>query len=505
MRYVFIFLFSNIIGVALKIDDLLSYAKSKGFFWQSAEIYGGISGIFDYGHLGALLKRRFESAWLSFFVDSNEEYHLIDGSNLLPEKPLVASGHASRFNDILVGCTKCKTYYRADTLLAENKVNVSEGMGVEEIDQLIKSHKIACPKDSGALSKAKAFNMMIDVNLGPEKSDKGYLRPETAQSAYLNFFQEFNVLRKSLPMGLAIIGKAYRNEISPRQGLFRMRELTQAELQIFFDPNSWNPDTSKLQKRKMNVVSYKDKKSQSLTIDEICKQYGIPKFYAYHMALVDMFYTDLIGIPKEKFRFMEKGGEEKAFYNKIHMDIEIDVESWGGFREVGGLHYRGDYDLVSHSKGSGQELSVTIDNKKMIPNVLELSFGVDRNIWMIIDVFYKKEGERSVLALPRFLAPFQVAVFPLQKDEKLDKAVEEVQSLLKYRFKMTTDYSGSIGRRYARMDDIGTPFCITVDFQSVDKSAKEFGTVTVRNRDDKSQVRVKISDLPEFFRKAYGG
>ncbi|HUC38578.1 MAG TPA: glycine--tRNA ligase [Candidatus Acidoferrum sp.] len=489
----------------MKIEELLSYAKSKGLFWQSAEIYGGAAGLFDYGHLGALLKRRFEDAWLSYFVNSEEEYHLIEGSNILPERPLVASGHAARFNDVLISCTKCKTYYRADVLLSENKVNVSEGASAEEIDGLVKKHDIKCPKDKGTLSKAKPFNMMIDVGLGPDKSDKGYLRPETAQSTYLNFFQEFNVLRKSLPFGLAIIGKAYRNEISPRQGLYRMRELIQAELQIFFDPENWTLDTKKFAKRKMNVVTYKDKKSQSITVEDLCKHYDIPAFYAYHMALVDVFYTELIGIPKERFRFFEKGGDEKAFYNKVHMDIEVDVESWGGFKEVGGIHYRGDYDLKSHSKGSNQDLSVVVDGKRITPNVLELSFGVDRNVWMLVDVFYKKDGERNVLMLPRFLVPYQVAIFPLQKDEKLDEKTNEIYSMLKYRFKVVTDYSGSIGRRYARMDDVGTPFCITVDYKSVEKGAPEYNTVTVRKRDDKSQSRLKIEELPAFFSKAYIG
>jgi glycyl-tRNA synthetase len=488
----------------MKIEELLSYAKSKGFFWQSAEIYGGASGLFDYGHLGSLLKKRFESAWLSYFVDTNEEYHLIEGSDMLPEKPLISSGHASRFNDILVGCTKCKTYYRADVLLADNKVAVSEGATAAEMDQLITKGGIRCPKDKGELAKSRAFNMMIDVSLGPDKADKGYLRPETAQSAYLNFFQEFNTLRKSLPLGLAIIGKAYRNEISPRQGLFRMRELTQAELQIFFNPESWKHMTGKLMERRLNVVTYRDKKSQKITAEQLCKLYEVPEFYACHMSLIDVFYTELIGVPKERFRFLEKGGDEKAFYNRVHMDIEVDVESWGGFREVGGLHYRGDYDLTSHSKGSNQDLSVSVDGKRVMPHVLELSFGVDRNIWMLIDVFYKKDSERSVLTLPRLLAPYQAAIFPLQKDEKLDAKAREIYSMLYWRFKVVTDYSGSIGRRYARMDDIGTPYCITVDYKSVEEGTPEYNTVTVRNRDDKSQKRVKVDKLAEFLGDAYG-
>ncbi len=487
----------------MKIDDLLAYAKSKGFFWPSAEIYGGATGLFDYGHLGALLKRRFENFWLSYFVDSNQDYHLIDGSNMLPEKPFISSGHASRFNDVLVGCTKCKTYYRTDAVLSEKKINVSEGATPEEMDKLVYDNKIKCPKCGGDLGKSKSFNMMIGVSLGPEKADKGYLRPETAQSAYLDFPQEFNALRKSLPFALAIIGRAYRNEISPRKGLYRMRELIQAELQIFFDPESWKPDFHKFSKRKVSVVTYRDKKSQSITLAELCSAYDIPEFYAYHMALIDIFYTEIIGVPKERFRFLEKGGDEKAFYNKVHMDIEVDVESWSGFNEIGGLHYRTDYDLKSHSKGSNQDLSVSVGGKKVMPHVLELSFGVDRNIWMLIDVFYKKDGERSILALPKFLAPYQAAIFPLQKEGNLNEKVEEMRERLSRRFKVVTDYSGSIGRRYARMDDIGTPYCITVDYNTMDKASKEYNTVTIRNRDDKSQQRLGVDEIEGFLQKEY--
>ncbi len=488
----------------MDMEELTAFAKSKGFFWPSAEIYGGAAGMYDYGHLGAMLKRRFEQIWLSYFVESNKDYHLIEGSTILPEKPLVASGHAARFNDILIGCSKCHTYYRADVMLSDVDVKVSEGATAEEIDALVKNSKVKCPKCQGAFLPAKAFNMMIDVYLGPEKSDKGYLRPETAQSAYLNFFREFNVLRKSLPMGLAIIGKVYRNEISPRQGLYRMRELTQAELQIFFDPDNFNFNIDDFKERTVAVVPYKTKKQINITLGKLVKEYQIPEFYAYHMAIIDIFYKDVLGVPDERIRFLEKGGDEKAFYNKIHMDIEVDIESWGRFKEVGGLHYRGDYDLSSHTKGSNQDLSVTINGKKVMPHVLELSFGVDRNVWMLIDVFYNKEGERKVLKLKPWLAPFNAALFPLQKDEKINAKVNEVYEMLKTKFKLVVDDSGSIGRRYARMDEVGTPFCITVDYESADSNSNNYGTVTIRDRDTKEQERKKISELSDFLASKTG-
>ncbi|MCL5099716.1 MAG: glycine--tRNA ligase [Candidatus Marsarchaeota archaeon] len=487
----------------MNIEELIAFAKRRGLFWPSAEIYGGAAGTYDYGDVGALLKRNWENAWLAFFVDTNPDYHLIEGAVILPEAPLVFSGHAAKFNDVVVECSKCSTFYRADVLLKESGVAVSEGASSAQIDKELKEHKVRCPHCKAvAWMPSKPFNMMMDVGLGPERATKGYLRPETAQSAYLNFFREFNVLRKSLPLGLAIIGRAFRNEISPRQGLYRMRELVQAELQIFFDPESWKVDFKSVSGRKVKVRLYGKAADETVTLGELVKEHGIPEFYAYHMGLIDAFYRDAIGVPDGKLRFLEKGGDEKAFYNKVHMDIEADIESWGGFNEIGGLHYRGDYDLTQHSKGSKQDHSVLANGKKVMPNVLELSFGVDRNVWMLADMFYKKDGERAVLQIKPFLAPFKAALFSLQKEPELDIAVGELYRALRPHFKLFLDQSGSIGRRYARMDEIGTPFCITVDYDTVSKDSPNYGTVTVRSRDDRKQIRLKVSELEGYISKA---
>ncbi len=485
----------------MDIDDLVGFAKRTGFFWPSAEIYGGAAGLYDYGHLGAEMKRAWEGLWIDYFVSRGENCHLIEGSNMLPEKPLIASGHASRFNDVVVGCSQCKSYFRADVLLNELGIEVAEGASAKELGDAIKKNGVKCPKCKGALGEPRDFNMMIGVSLGPEKGERGYLRPETAQSTYLNFFREFNVLRKRLPMGLAIIGRAYRNEISPRQGLYRMRELTQAELQIFFDPESWTvEDKMNLLSRKVSVLLYGKDKQIETEGSELVKMFGLPQFYAYHMCLIDRFYKEVLGVPGGKFRFLEKGGSDKAFYNRVHMDIEVNVESWGGFKEVGGLHYRGDYDLSSHSKGSGQDMSVDFNGRKVLPHVLELSFGVDRNIWMLVDLFYRKDEERSVLQLPAALAPYSVAVFPLQKDDKIVEFAEKLYESLRGGFRAVYDESGSIGRRYARMDEVGTPFCITVDFDSIGGEAKG-GTVTLRERDTKAQERVNANELASILGK----
>ncbi|MCL5412540.1 MAG: His/Gly/Thr/Pro-type tRNA ligase C-terminal domain-containing protein, partial [Candidatus Marsarchaeota archaeon] len=225
---------------------------------------------------------------------------------------------------------------------------------------------------------------------------------------------------------------------------------------------------------------------------------GVPGFYAFHMAMIDSFYKNVLGVPKGRLRFLEKGGDEKAFYNKVHMDIEVNVESWGGFKEVGGLHYRGDYDLTSHSKGSSQDLAVNIDGKRVLPHVLELSFGVDRNVWMLLDVFLTGNSDRRTLGIKPYLAPYNVAVFALQHDDGLLRTANAIRAELKRHFKVWSDDSGSIGKRYARVDEIGVPFAITVDFDTIGNDTQNSGTVTVRSRDDRSQTRIPIKELTGY-------
>jgi len=339
--------------------------------------------------------------------------------------------------------------------------------------------------------------MMFPVSVGPKGRDKAFLRPETAQGVYLNFRREFETLRKKLPLGLAVIGKAYRNEISPRQGVYRMRELIQAELQIFFDPDKFDNevDFEAVKDYKLRLMFADDRKNiKEVACNEIVSI--LPKFYLFHMAKIQDFYVNILNVPKDKFRFYEKAGKEKAFYNKIHFDVELNLESLGGFREVAGLHYRGDYDLSKHQAGSKQSMEVNIDGKKFIPHVLELSFGVDRNFWAMLDLFYKEEEKRLVLKIPTELAPKTIAVFPLVNKDGLPEKSKEIYNKLKERFDVFYDDSGSIGRRYARMDEIGTPYCITIDYQTA-----EDDTVTVRDRDTTKQERVRIGEIEEMINK----
>ncbi len=480
-----------------RYDELLSLSVRRGFVWPAVELYGGFAGFYDYGHLGARLKRKWEDLWLSTFLGLGDNYHLIDTTTILPEASLKASGHVEHFTDILVSCTKCKESYRGDHLIEAVSHKEEEGLGPAEVDARILELKIRCPKCKGELGPSRPFNMMFPVGVGPAGADRAYLRPETAQGAYLNFKREFEALRRRLPMGLAIVGRAYRNEISPRQGVYREREFLQAELQIFFDPATFDAGlpVASARDEKLRVASAAEKAgpdASERTAGEMIDA-GLPPFYAYHMAAVQRFYLDRLGIPRDWFRFAELDERERAFYNKVHYDIQIRQESLGGFKEVGGVHYRTDHDLSGHAAGSKEDLAVLVGDRRVLPHVLELSFGVDRNVWALLDVGYEA-GEKNVLHLPPSLAPVSIGVFPLVSKQGLPERAAALHRDLRARFDAFYDEAGSIGKRYARMDEIGTPFCATVDHTTL-----EDGTVTLRERDSTAQFRLPEARLRESF------
>lgn len=486
-----------------KLDKITSIALKRGFFWPTAEIYGGKSGFYNYGHLGKAMKNKFEQLWRAHFLSEN--CYEIQGSSILPEQVFIASGHLENFNDPLVECKTCHFRFRADQFLEDNNIN-PENLSIEEMSKIITDKKLKCPKcGSWHLSSAKWFNMMFPISLGAAGvKDIAYLTPETAQTSYLAFKREFEATRKKLPLGIAIIDKAFRNEISPRQLFFRLREFTQAELQLFFDPDEINNMDDKLWKQvskyKLLLLSQKAKEITEISCDEANKHLKLPKFYVYHMALVQQFYLEKLGIPKNKFRFRELGDQEKAFYNKIHWDIELDLETLGGFKEVAGVHYRTNHDLLGHEKQSKENLKVFWNNKSFVPHVLELSFGVDRNIWAFLDIFYKeeKENDRAIFTFAKSIAPVDVAIFPLVSREKMPEKALQAYELLKNKTSLSCFYdeTDSIGRRYRRQDEIGTPFCLTIDSETLKDN-----TVTVRERDSMKQKRVKIDKLPEELSK----
>ncbi len=476
------------------IEQIEELAKRRGFFWQSSEIYGGASGFYDYGHVGTLVKRKLENLWRKFFLGLGENFFEIDAAQIMPEKVFQASGHLESFVDPVAKCKKCGTYHRADHILEDFLKENFEGISVEKLTELIKKHNIRCPKCKGELAEVSVLNMMFPLTAGGEA--KFFLRPETAQGAFVNFLQEFEVSRKRLPLGLAIVGRAFRNEISPRQLTTRMREFTQAELQIFFDPAKLdeheNFEEIKNHRLLLLVSDGRDKGPQEFTISQAAEKLKLPKFYLYHMAAVQNFFLNHLQIPKEKFRFKELNEEERAFYNKLHWDIELNLSSIG-WKEVGGVHYRTDHDLAGHGKVSGKSHEVFVDEKKFIPHVLELSFGIDRIIFSLLDLNYAEEKERKFLKLPESVAPFAACVFPLVNKDGLDDLAYKISASLKKQFSIFYDDSGSIGRRYARADEIGIPFCITVDSQTLQDK-----TVTVRSRDSTKQDRVHMDSLGVF-------
>ena len=485
----------------ISIDEMAVFCKRKGFVYASGEIYGGLAGFFDYGHLGVLLKRNFENLWRNFFLGLDENFAEIESSEIMPEKVFVASGHLKNFNDF---ASKCKKGHieRADHLLEKNLNQRFEGFTSEQLFEKIKENKISCSVCGSQIESVEITNMMFPIQLGFGNNTKAFLRPETAQSPYVNFKAQLEVMRKKLPLGLALIGRAYRNELSPRNFLLRQRAFTQAELQIFFNPSKINEHEKfeEIKDYSLNVVlsNERNKGIQKIKCKDLLDK--IPKFYVYHMAKVQQFYFNVLEFPKDKFRFYQLNEHEKAFYNKYHFDMEADLDVVG-WTEIGGVHYRTDHDLKGHQEISNVNLSFFDEEskEKFIPHILELSFGVDRNFYSILNFayFYDEKRQNVVLRLNPKLAPVKAAVFPIVKREDFEKISGEIFNDLKKDFNVVYDKSGSIGRRYARNDEMGTLFCITIDEDSLKK--KE---VTVRKRDSAEQVGIKIRNLKESLRKA---
>ncbi len=476
----------------MKIDDVMDVALRRGFIFPASEIYGGVSGFWEYGHLGTMVKRKWEDAWRRHFLKLDPNFYEISTTNIMPKAVFEGSGHLENFNDPLTSCKKCNQRFRADDIIAESTGKNAEDLTAEEMTDLIISGKIQCPKCKGALGEVNWFNMMFRLDIGASGGTTGYLRPETAQGSFISFKRMFEVLRNRLPIGLAIIGRVYRNEISPRQGFFRLREFNQAELQIFFDPDKFeeHEDWESVKDVKLRLKPLDTDDIIEMSCESFSDTYGIGKFYVYYMARTQEFYLEKLGLSRDMFRFRELSEKEKAFYNKVHWDVEVFMETLGGYKEVGGIHYRTDHDLSGHQAISKQKMQVNIDGKKFIPHVLELSFGVDRNFWTLLDVSYDKEDERTVFRFKPPMAPKTVAVFPLLNKPELISKAKEIYDLLSMVMETDYDKGGSIGRRYRRQDEIGTPYCITVDFDTLEK-----GTVTLRDRDTMNQDRIPVDSV----------
>jgi len=479
-------------------QKIAEMAKRRGFFWPSFEIYGGLSGFMTYGDLGTKLKRNIEDAWREFFV-RRQGFLELDAPIINAAKVFEASGHLDHFKEHLVECTRCSHSFRADHLIEEKTgLENVEAMGGDAIRELLAEHRIRCPVCGGALKEPVMSLTMFQTSIGSTRGEVGYARPEAAQGMFLNFRRGFQYARERLPFALAQTGKVLRNEISPRRGLMRLREFTVMELELFFDPRQpscpWFSDVSEEEVSLLTeeMEGRGEKTPIKVTLGEAVEGgHILTEWQAYFMGVSKRFISHL-GVPVERQRFRAHLPGERSHYSAQTFDHEVLLEGWGWI-EVAGHAYRTDYDLKAHQRGSGVDMTVLRpDGTRFVPHVVEPSFGLDRLLYVALETSYRRRKKRDILALPRSLSPINVSVLPLvTRDGLPEKAAEVHRLLLEVGLVAAYDDSGSIGRRYARSDEIGTPLAVTIDYDTL-----EDGTVTVRDRDSWSQVRRKIGDLP---------
>ena len=443
-----------------KMEDIISLCKRRGFIYQGSDVYGGLSGTWDYGPLGVQLKRNIMNLWWRMFVDERDDIYGVDAAILMNPKVWKASGHVDTFVDPLCEDTVNHRRYRTDHILKDNGIDV-DGLTMDQMDEVIAEKGIKSP-DGNPLSKSRTFNMMFKTSVGATESEDSvaYLRPETAQGIFTNFKNVVDSFYPDLPFGIAQQGKAFRNEIAPRDFVFRSREFEQMEIEYFVNPENWQE-----------------------AFDELLK--------STHEFL------EALGLNPDNIHELDVPAEDRAHYSKKTIDIEYDFPI--GKEELMGIAYRTDFDLMNIQRVSGKSMEYTIKgtNEKFVPHVIEPSFGVERALMAVLSSAYREDeqngSKRVYLALPEHLAPVKFAVSPLLKNkpELVEKAREIYANLSKKNpGRVMWDDNGNIGKRYRRQDEIGTPHCVVVDFQTL-----EDDTVTVRERDTTEQQRVKVEEL----------
>lgn len=456
------------------MQKIVSLCKRKGFIFPGSEIYGGLANTWDYGPLGVELKKNIAEAWWKFFVHRRLDMVGLDAAILMNPKVWEASGHVENFNDAQVDCKNCKARHRADHLIEEAVPGLKvEGLTPEDLTKLIEENKIVCPKcGKSAFTPARVFNLLFRTSIGSVESDAStvYLRGELAQAMFVNFKTIQESMRKKLPFGIAQIGRVFRNEITPGNFTFRTLEFDLMEFEYFIRPETWEEQF----------------------------EYWLDQMHQW---------VEHIGLKKENLRVREHTSDELSHYSKRTVDIEYQTPF--GWKELYGLAYRTDFDLRNHMEKSGEDLQYfdPVTNTKFIPHVVEPTFGLTRTLLMILLSAYDEEevptatGEketRVVLRLPKHLAPYKVAVLPLAN--KLNDHAQTIWEEVSKDFFADFDTSGSIGKRYRRQDEIGTPFCITVDFDTLEDQQ-----VTIRERDSMEQERVPITSLRQILGKKMKG
>ncbi|MDW0199895.1 MAG: glycine--tRNA ligase [Nitrososphaeraceae archaeon] len=476
-------------------DTVMKLALERGFYFPSCEIYADAhAGFWEYGPTGNNLKNNFIELWRRELLRRDDMIE-IDGSQIMSRSVFVASGHLDNFTDPIIKCKNCGATFRADRYITEKTgKETPELLSGSEIDKLIMEYSLKCGSCNGPFHESSRFNMMFKVEIGPSR-EQAYLRPETCQTIFVDFPRLFKTMRGRLPLAVAQVGKSFRNEIAPRQSLLRLREFYQAEIEVFCNPSRLD-EIPKFEQVKDTPLLLSIKNStHSVSANEALQKGYLPnKLVAYYLSLLSLFYGKT-GIDMERTRFRQLSDEEKAFYATIAFDFEVETSI--GWLELVACNYRSDYDLKRHSDVSKQNLHVVdpSDNSKVLPHLFELSMGIDRSIYSILEHSYYEdtEAKRVVLKLVPQIAPVLVGVFPLVTKDGLREKALEIYSNLKLDYSTFYDESGSIGRRYRRLEEIGAPFALTIDNQTMKDD-----TVTIRHRDTMSQDRIKVSEISNF-------
>lgn len=462
------------------MDKIVALAKRRGFVYPGSEIYGGLANSWEYGPMGVELKKNIMDAWWEAFVRRRPDMVGLDSSIILNPKVWEASGHVAGFNDMLIDCKTCKRRTRADHLVENYFAKKGEELKVEgkteaELEEIIQREKILCPEcGSFTWTPIRKFNLLFETNIGivPEAQSKAYLRGETAQGIFVAFKNVIDSTRVRLPFGVGQLGKSFRNEITKGNFIFRTLEFEQGEIEYFFDPNktAWEP------------------------------------LFQQWQDSMWQFVTKTLGVSEERLRWREHDDDERSFYSKRTVDLEYDYP-FGGYKELWGLAYRTDYDLGQHEQHSGADLKINDPEtgERILPHVIEPAVGINRLLLTVLCDAYAEEGEgdkrRTVLKLPPALAPYRVAVFPLLKNKpELVEKAKGIYTELLAKYPVAWDDRGNIGKRYYAQDEIGTPFCVTVDFETLEDEA-----VTVRHRDTLQQDRVRIAELEQYLATQLAG
>jgi glycyl-tRNA synthetase len=447
------------------MESIVALAKRRGFIYPGSDIYGGLANTWDFGPLGVEIKRNIKNAWWQYFVHQRADVVGIDGGILLHPKVWEASGHISEFFDPLIDCRNCRSRYRADTLVEEKLDRPAEGLSTTELTEILREANLACPVcGERNWTDVRQFNLMFQTHLGPveESGTQVFLRPETAQNIFVNFKNVSQTTRVKIPFGIAQIGKAFRNEITPGNFIFRVLELEQMEIEYFIRESEWEAT------------------------------------FEHWLTAMSDFYT-WIGLSDERLRVREHDADELSHYSKRTVDYEYDFPF--GWKELSGLAYRTDFDLQRHQEYSGVDLSYfdQANDERFVPHVIEPTMGVERLLLtLILDAYHEehvtdvngKPYERAVLKLHPRIAPYKVAVLPLSKKPELSGVAKGIVDDLRRHVSVEYDETQSIGRRYRRQDEIGTPMCVTVDFETLDDNA-----VTLRDRDSMEQERIPVAEL----------